>query len=164
MALNESFIQLSVTQNFPGHGSNWPHPNPCISVSMDRMILREPNSDPVTSLFPPQWLLLFFFFPQMASYLLSLFPSHCRDTELPLSMEHPNHPPACKLFQEVHGCMLLESACNAGDPGLIPRSGRSLGEGNDNPLQYSCLENPVDRRVWRATVRGVTQSWTRLND
>ena len=41
-----------------------------------------------------------------------------------------------------------ESACNAGDPGLIPGSGRFLGEGNDNPLQYSCLENPMDRGAW----------------
>ena len=41
-----------------------------------------------------------------------------------------------------------ESACNAGDPGLIPGSGRSPGEGNGNPLQYSCLENSVDRGAW----------------
>ena len=47
-----------------------------------------------------------------------------------------------------------ESACNAGDPGSIPGSGRSPGEGNGNPLQYSCLENPIDRRAWRATVHG----------
>ena len=40
------------------------------------------------------------------------------------------------------------SACNAGDPGLIPGSGRSPGEGNGNPLQYSCLENPMDRGAW----------------
>ena len=40
------------------------------------------------------------------------------------------------------------SACNAGDPGSIPGSGRSPGEGNGNPLQYSCLENPVDRGAW----------------
>ena len=40
------------------------------------------------------------------------------------------------------------SACNAGDPGLIPGSGRSLGEGNGNPLQYSYLENPMDRGAW----------------
>ena len=44
-----------------------------------------------------------------------------------------------------------ESACNAGDLGSIPESGRSPGEGNGNPLQYSCLENPKDRGVWRAT-------------
>ena len=41
-----------------------------------------------------------------------------------------------------------ESACSAGDPGLIPESGRSPGEGNGNPLQYSCLENPMDREAW----------------
>ena len=52
------------------------------------------------------------------------------------------------------------SACNAGDLGSIPGSRRSPGEGNDNPLQYSCLENPVDRGAWRATVHGVTKSQT----
>ena len=49
----------------------------------------------------------------------------------------------------------IESACNAGEPGSIPGSGRSPGEGNGNPLQYSCLENPMDRGAWRATVCGV---------
>ena len=55
-----------------------------------------------------------------------------------------------------------ESACNAGDPGLIPGLGRSPGEGNGNPLQYSCLENPMDRGAWQAIVHGVTNSQTRL--
>ena len=50
-----------------------------------------------------------------------------------------------------------ESACNAGDPSSIPGSGRSPGEGNGNSLQYSCLENSMDRGVWRATVHGVTE-------
>ena len=44
------------------------------------------------------------------------------------------------------------SACNAGDPGLIPESGRSPGEGNGTPLQYSCLENPMDRGAWEAAI------------
>ena len=44
------------------------------------------------------------------------------------------------------------SACNAGDPGLIPESGRSPGEGNGTPLQYSCLENPMDRGPWEAAI------------
>ena len=57
-----------------------------------------------------------------------------------------------------------ESACNAGDPGLIPGSGRPSGEGNGNPLQYSCLENPMERGAWWATAHGVTKSGTRLND
>ena len=56
------------------------------------------------------------------------------------------------------------SACSAGDPGLIPRSGRSPGEGIGNPLQYSCLENSMDRVGWWATVHGVTKSQTRLSD
>ena len=56
------------------------------------------------------------------------------------------------------------SACNAGDLGSIPGSGRPPGEGNDNPLQYSCLENPMDGGAWWATVHGVTKSRTRLSD
>ena len=52
------------------------------------------------------------------------------------------------------------SACNAGDPGSIPGSGRSPGEGNGNLLQYSCLENSMDGGAWWATVHGVTKSWT----
>ena len=57
-----------------------------------------------------------------------------------------------------------ESACNGGDLGLIPGLGRSPGEGNGNPLQYYCLENPMDRGAWWATVHGVTESRTRLSD
>ena len=53
-----------------------------------------------------------------------------------------------------------ESACNAGDPGLILESGRSPGEGNGNPPQYSCLENFMDRGTRQVIVHGVTKSWT----
>ena len=57
------------------------------------------------------------------------------------------------------------STRNAGDPGLIPESGRSPGEENGNPLQYSCLENPIDDRgAWEAAVHGVTKSQTRLSN
>ena len=49
------------------------------------------------------------------------------------------------------------SDCNAGDPGLIPGSGRSPAEGKGNPLQYSCLKNPMDRRAWWATAQGVAK-------
>ena len=57
-----------------------------------------------------------------------------------------------------------ESTCNAGDPDSIPGSERSPGEGNGNPLQYSCLNNPMAREAWQATVHGVTKSHTRLSD
>ena len=51
-----------------------------------------------------------------------------------------------------------------GDPGSVPGSGRSPGEGSGNPLQYSCLENPMDGEAWWATVHEVTKSQTRLSD
>ena len=53
-----------------------------------------------------------------------------------------------------------QPACDAGDQGLIPGLGSSSGEGNGNPLQYSCQENPIDREAWRATVHGVAKSQT----
>ena len=67
--------------------------------------------------------------------------------------------PSVRLPQWLSG---KESTCNTEDPGSIPSSGRSPGEGNGNPLQYSCLENPMDRGAWRATVHGVTKSRTWL--
>ena len=60
--------------------------------------------------------------------------------------------------------MVKASAYNAGDLGSIPGLGRSTGEGNGNPLQYSCLENPMERGAWQATVHWVTKSQTRLSD
>ena len=57
-----------------------------------------------------------------------------------------------------------DSACNAGDLGSIPGLGRSPGEGNGYPLQYSCLENSMDRGAWRVTALGVAKSRTRLSD
>ena len=59
-----------------------------------------------------------------------------------------------------YGSEVKTSACNVGDLGSIPGSGRSPGEGNGNPLQYSCLENPMDGRAWWATIHGVAKSWT----
>ena len=58
----------------------------------------------------------------------------------------------------------MEFACNAGDPGSIPGSGRSPGEGNSNLLQYTSLGNPMDGGAWWATVHGVANSQTRLEE
>ena len=57
-----------------------------------------------------------------------------------------------------------ESACNARDPSLIPGSGKSLGEGTGCPLQYSCLENPIERGAWQAIEHGVAKSQTQLSN
>ena len=53
---------------------------------------------------------------------------------------------------------------NAGDTVSIPELGRSPGEGNGNPLQYSCLEHPMDRGVWWAAVHGIAKNWTQFSD
>ena len=82
-------------------------------------------------------------------------------TLLPSNMAHLKH----LVVNSRDGSAGEESACNAGDTGdmgSIPRSERSLREGRGNPLQYSCLENPVDRRAWRTTVHGVTKRWKGL--
>ena len=62
-----------------------------------------------------------------------------------------------------HSSVGKESACSAGDLGSIPGLGRSLGEGNDNQLQNSGLENPMDRGAWQATVHGVPRALIQLS-
>ena len=62
------------------------------------------------------------------------------------------------------GSEVKASACSVGDPGSIPGWGRSPGEENGNPLQYFCLENPMDGEAWWATVHGVAKSRIRLSD
>ena len=64
-----------------------------------------------------------------------------------------------RVWASLMAQMVKESACKAGDTGLIPELGRSPGEGNGNPLQYFYLENSMDRGAWRATDHGVTISW-----
>ena len=72
-----------------------------------------------------------------------------------------------KIFNPLGGASLVSSVVKNPLPmqetGSIPGSGRSPGEGNGNPLQYSCLENAMDRRGWWAAVHGVTRSWTGLS-
>ena len=95
--------------------------------------------------------------------------THPRDTQhhskLP-STSHISSKWICRIWTQdfpggSHG---KGSAYNAGDPGSIPGSGRSPGEGNGKPLQYSCLENPMDGGTWQATVLGVAKSRTRHSD
>ena len=62
------------------------------------------------------------------------------------------------------GSVINNLPANAGDVGSIPESGTFPEEVNGNPLQYSCLENPMDRGAWQATVHGVAKNWTRLSE
>ena len=79
-------------------------------------------------------------------------------------MDEPKSPLYTVAFQGVLMVKNLPaSAGDTGDVGSIPGSRRSPGEGHDNPLQYSCLENPMDRGAWWATVHGITKNQTRLN-
>ena len=92
-------------------------------------------------------------------YLNPPSPCCCHDSksmlvDQPTFVIHFSIPRASLLAQR------LESACNAGDLGSIPGSGRSPGEGNGNPPQYSCLESPMGRGTWWAIVHGVAKSWT----
>ena len=84
------------------------------------------------------------------------FNGNSSSTYLP----HTYKVPRTSLVAQTVKCL----AYNVGDLGSIPGLGRSSGEGNGNPLQYSCLENPMDRGVWWATVHGVAKSRTRLSD
>ena len=76
----------------------------------------------------------------------------------------PCNPVCHRLMEEGFpgGSVSKESACNAGETGTIPESGRSSGEGNGNPPQYSCLENPMDRGAWGGLQSMALQSWTGL--
>ena len=98
------------------------------------------------------WLILFV-------HVFFLFPKFFSIADIILHLER-------KVVLDVSG---KKSACNAGDGrdtyymSSVSGLGRSPGEGNGNPLQYSCLENPMDRGAWWAVVHGVAKSWTQLN-
>ena len=73
-------------------------------------------------------------------------------------------PQNAVIWQDTWDSVGKESTYSAGDTDLIPGSERSPGRGNNNPLQYSCLENPMDRGAWQATVHGVAKSRTERSD
>ena len=100
-------------------------------------------------------------------------PTHCTGEGLPLATTRESPHKAKTQPSQKHTFVSLgfpggsggkESACIAGDPGLIPGSGRSPGEGNGNTLQYSCLENSTDRGAWWAIVCGVAKTRMQLSD
>ena len=87
---------------------------------------------------------------------------------IPITHKKTEHREGEDLTRAVKvGLVVKSPPASAGDvrdTGLIPGLGRSPGEGNGNPLQYSCLENSIDRGTWRAAVHGVTKSQTRPSD
>ena len=114
------------------------------------------------------------------NWLNVFIPHHCPPNSLKPNVmvfwdgkfrwNHEVGPPTRELVSPIRrggfpgGSEVKTSACNVGDPGSIPGSRRSPGEGNGNPLQYSCLGNPMDGGAWWATVHGVAKSRTRLSD
>ena len=94
-------------------------------------------------------------------------PRGCKESDM---TEHPHThcPHVCRpIYLSAYMCVWFprwlsgkQSTCNAGDPGSIPRLGRSPGEGNGNPLQYSCLRNPMDRGAWWLQSMGSQKSDT----
>ena len=104
--------------------------------------------------------------PRMGAYSglhSSCFPDNAND----VSQRITSYSFKLSFFQKedfLSGSEGKASAYNAGDPGSIPGLERSSVEGNGTPLQYSCLENPMDRGAWQATVHGVAKSRTRLSD
>ena len=99
-------------------------------------------------------------------YVIYIIYKYCRQI-----LYHVSHKENPRILEWVAyplgfpgGSEVKASTCNAGDLGSIPGSGRSPGEGNSNPLQYSCLENPMDRGACWATVHRVAKSRTRLSN
>ena len=90
----------------------------------------------------------------------------CPENTLPAlpMLSQQGLPSISKSFGFPGSSVNKESACNVGDLGLIPGSERSSGEGNGSPFQCSCLENPMDRGAWQATVHGILSSRTQLSD
>ena len=106
-------------------------------------------------------------FPSSPRFSSVFFPPSCASSFLPSFFQVLRKVSSVHiwlLYYLLFGSEVKASARDAGDLGSIPGSGRSPGEGNGNPLQYSCLENPMDRGAWWATIHGVAKSQTRLSD
>ena len=88
----------------------------------------------------------------------------CREPKCPLVCQWTKQIWHSQSMEIPCGSDSEESARNAGDLGSVPGLGRSPGEGNGYPLQYSCLENPMDRGVWWVTIHGISESQTQLSD
>ena len=94
------------------------------------------------------------FFSFCSYWFIKIYFSFGMDDQCPFFQAQHRYFPT-NYPQQLSG---KESACNAGGKGSVPKSGRSLGGGHGNPLHYSCLENPMDRGAWGATVHGVEES------
>ena len=107
------------------------------------------------------------FLPSPLPFSVLHLGSRCFNTDcwsvllLPIELVWQHCKNTYWMLASVSGLPVL---CSSGDVSLIPGSGRSVGEGNDNPLQYSCLKNFMDRRTWQATIHGVTKCRTQLRD
>ena len=117
----------------------------------------------------PLFCLLRTFTPSVTSPLKTHLMNSGTLLILHASTEKNIQPSFCKALWEKLGFPIVdflggsdgkESSCNAGDPGSIPGSARSSGEGNGYPLQYSCLEKSMDRGAWWASVHGVAKGRT----
>ena len=101
----------------------------------------------------------------MYSFCISFFYSACFSSQFCKDLVYIYKPHGFPGASDAK-----ESTCNVGDQGSmvqmgsIPGSGKSPGEGNGNPLQYSCLEDPMDRGAWQAAIHGVSKSQTRLSN
>ena len=148
-------------------------PEPCLSLQCVRSLRFWGSVLPWRSIAYCGWYLCFFPYEQLITDFLFFKnrPSFPADIK-----RHAYHFLNSHIFIGIYFSIYLwtyepagglngkEFACNAGDLGSIPGSGRSLGEGNGNPLQYSCLGNPMDRRAWWALVHGVAKSRIQLSN
>ena len=109
-----------------------------------------------------QWNIIFWY--SFCSDIGVIFSSRKIENKLGDIKPNLNLKTVCNILMGFPGVSDgEESACSSGDLGLIPALGRSPGEGNDKPFQYSCLENPVDRGGWQATTHWVAKSQTWLS-